>query len=265
MLYNPLMHLQLLYTVILSIIEGITEFLPISSTAHLILTAHLLHIPQTEYMHFFEIFIQGGAIMAVFVIYLKKLWTNKKLWVLLVASFIPTGILGIIADKLLGNSLFKSTLVILNALFWVGLLFIIIETLINRNKIKLTKTIDDLDVKTAILIGVIQVLAVIPGVSRSGAIILGMLLLNYKRQDAVEYSFLLGLPTIGAAALYDAYKIKAWAMPHELLTPVILGTILSFIFALIAVKWLIKYIKSHDLKIFGYYRMILAVMFGIIG
>ena len=259
------MHLSLLYTIILSIVEGITEFLPISSTAHLILTAHLLHIPQTEYMHFFEIFIQGGAIMAVFVIYIKKLWTNKKLWVLLGASFIPTGILGIIADKLLGNTLFESTYTILNALFWVGLLFIVIEILIHKHKIKLTKTIKDLNIKTAILIGVIQVLAVIPGVSRSGAIILGMLLLGYKRQDAVEYSFLLGLPTIGAAALYDAYKVKAWTMPHELLTPVVLGTFLSFIFALLAVKWLIKYIKTHDLKIFGYYRMILAILFGIIG
>ncbi len=252
------MHLS--YIIILSIVEGITEFLPISSTAHLIITAHFLGLTQSNFMQFFEIFIQIGAIFSVFTIYFKELLTNKKLWILLTMSFIPTAILGLIGTKLLRPLVFGNLFVISMSLIIVGILFIIIENAINKKHIKLNKTIYKMSTSHALIIGTLQALAIIPGVSRSGAVILTMLLLRYKRKDAVKYSFLLGLPTISAAALHDAVKIKIWTLPYNLLTPTILGTLLSFVFAYIAVKWLINYIKTHDLKIFGWYRILVGLL-----
>ena len=262
--------MQLIHTIILAIVEGITEFLPVSSTAHLIITAKLLGLKQTTFMQFFEIFIQIGAIFAVFTIYLKELWQNKKLWILLIASFIPTGILGLLGSKLLKPLVFGNMTVIALALIIVGVLFIIVENMVEQGRaqntskkqrayLKLFKTLDNMTIQDAILIGALQAIAIIPGVSRSGAIILSMLLMHYKREDAVKYSFLLGLPTISAAALHDAWDIKVWTLPTNLLAPTIIATILSFIFAFLAVKWLINYVKNHDLKIFGWYRIVLGI------
>ncbi len=248
-----------LTALILAIVEGITEFLPISSTAHLILTSSLLGISQTQFVQFFEIFIQTGAILAVLAVYLKMLFKNFRIWILLVVSFIPTGIVGLVIHKLFGDFLFSHLSVIAFSLVVVGIIFILVD----KFRIEGVKTLQDLSYKDAFIIGLIQALAAIPGVSRSGAVILGLLFLGYKKTSAVEYSFLLGLPTITAAGLYDAIKIRAWNLNTYQLSTVLFATLLSFISALVAVKWLIKYVKNHGLGIFGYYRVFLGLVVAI--
>ncbi len=241
---------------IMAFVEGITEFLPISSTAHLVITAKLLGLSQTRFVEFFEIFVQFGAILAILVIYTKKILSNKSLILKLIASFIPTAIIGLLLHKLFKDYLLGNLLVISIALIAVGALFILIERF-DKNNIK---TISELSLKQAVLIGVIQALAIIPGVSRSGAVILGMLFLGFNRKDSAEYSFLLGLPTLSAAAFYDAYKTQAWTLPASDLGVLFFATVVAFVFAILAVFWFIKYLKHNSLEPFGWYRIALGIV-----
>lgn len=255
--------MHFLESLILGIIEGITEFLPISSTAHLILASDILKIQQTDFHKFFEVFIQSGAILAVLVAYFKTIKSNKELIKKIAITFLPTAFFGFILYKIIKNVFFESKIIIIFALIVVGVLFIIVEKILNRNNSNSSLGLDDLSYKTAFLIGVFQSLAVIPGVSRAGAVILGMIILGFKRKDAVLYSFLVAVPTILSAGLFDLYKtgINTITLNTSNIISLIIGFLSSFIFALFSTKWLINYLQNNKLTSFGIYRITIGLLF----
>ena len=253
--------MNLLNTIILGFVEGITEFLPISSTAHLIITSKLLNISQTNFQKLFEVFIQSGAIFSVLILYFNDLKNNLKLLKILFFSFLPTALIGFFLYKVIKNIFFESMGLIVFSLFFVGILFIIVEILVSKKKISLKKKIKDIDIFQALIIGLAQSLAIIPGVSRAGAVILSMLILGYRRDESAKYSFLLSIPTIFMASFYDLYKSKDILLTNLNQVGILLiGFFISFIFALISVKWLIGFLKKNSLIIFGIYRILLAII-----
>lgn len=245
--------------IILGVVEGITEFLPISSTGHLNLTRVLLHLPNSAFFVTFEIFIQLGAILAVVMLYWKTIRTDLEAWKRVFAAFIPTAIVGFILGKFIKQYLTSNEYVTVIALFVGGILLIVLE-LIYKEKAHHTDEIGKISYKTAMLIGLCQSLAVIPGVSRSAATILGAMFLGAKRQAAVTFSFLLAIPTMLAATVFDLKDVQfAFGQQEYLLLGV--GFVVSFVVALGAIKWLVSFIKSNTFIPFGIYRIILAVLF----
>lgn len=255
--------MNLFHGIILGIIEGVTEFLPISSTAHLILFSHILNIPQSDFQKLYEVVIQAGAILAIIFLYFNFLLKNRYLWLKIIISFLPTAFFGFIFYRLIKNIFFEEQILILGSLFFIGLIFILFELLISKKKFILKKKIIDLNFLYAFLIGLFQSLAIIPGVSRAGIVILAMLFLGFKREEAATYSFLLAVPTILSASVYDLYKNR------ELLSIVnvgqiqilIIGIFISFITAIISVKWLVSFLKKNSLISFGWYRIIFSLIY----
>lgn len=241
----------------LGAVEGITEFLPISSTGHLILTANILHIVQTDFVKSFEIFIQLGAILAIVVLYWRKIFLNKKIFLRICAAFIPTAVIGLALYSVIKHYLIGNTAVVLWSLGIGGIAIILFEHFYGKKE---RATIGDLELityKQAVLIGVFQSIAVIPGVSRSAATVIGGLWLGLSRKTIVEFSFLLAVPTMAAASGLDLLKSSGGFSTHEI-GLLALGFITSFVFALVAVKFLLKYIQNHTFAPFGVYRIILA-------
>lgn len=244
---------------ILGIVEGITEFLPISSTAHLIITSKLLHLSQTEFQTFFEIFIQSGAILSVVFLYFQYVIRHKDLWGKIIVSFLPTAFVGLILEKIIKKYFFNSLQLIIVSMFIVGLTFIIFEILIKNKKFKLEKSLNKMSYWEAFFIGTGQSLAVVPGVSRAGIVMLTMMGQKFKRDESATYSFLLAIPTILAASGLEIIKtdFKILSNTDNLLFLVI-GFIVSFITAYFSVKWLINFLKNNSLTIFGIYRILLS-------
>jgi len=252
--------MDIIKSIILGLVEGITEFLPISSTAHLIISSKLLHIPQTEFQKFFEVFIQSGAILAVVIIYWKKILANRNLTVNIFLSFIPTAIVGLLLHKIIKGVFFESFTLIAVSLFFVGLIFIIYEFLLKKKIVKTEKKIIQMTIIQALIIGFGQSLAVVPGVSRAGAVILTMMIMGFNREESAMYSFVLAVPTLFAASAFDFIKTK----PELIFTGsnplyLIIGLFTSFISALIAIKWFIKFLQNNTLTYFGIYRILLAL------
>jgi len=253
--------MNLIHVIILSLTEGLTEFLPISSTGHMILVGKLLGLTETNFVKTFEIVIQLGAIMAIVVLYFKKFISSWKLLKKLFVAFLPTAVVGFTLYPLIKNVLLGSSGVTLNALFIGGIALIAIEWYLKRKKTEV-KNSSEITYKQALLIGTFQSLSVIPGVSRAAATIMGGLLTGLDRETATEFSFLLAVPTMFAATGYDIYKSRHLIASGGFLT-LFVGTVLSFLFAIIAVKFLIGYVKKHDFTAFGVYRIILAILFWI--
>jgi undecaprenyl-diphosphatase len=253
--------MNLIHVFILSLVEGLTEFLPISSTGHLILVSKLLGIMETDFVKTFEIVIQLGAILAVVVLYFKKFLSSINLLKKLFVAFVPTAIVGFTLYPLIKGVLLGSSSITLNALFWGGVALIGIEWFLKRKKTEAKKT-SEVTYKQALIIGTFQSLSVIPGVSRAAATIVGGLLTGLNRTTATEFSFLLAVPTMVAAATLDIYKSRDMISQSGFLT-LFIGTVLSFFFAVIAIKFLINYVKKHDFTAFGVYRIILAILFWI--
>jgi len=254
--------MNIFHTIILAIIEGVTEFLPISSTGHMILTSHLLQIRQDELLKTFEIAIQIGPIVAITLLYFKKILKQKELLYKACIGFIPTGILGLLLyPKIKG--LLGSEIVPIISLFVGGVAIIGIEWYFKRktttHKLQPT-TLSNLSYKDALGIGLIQSISMIPGVSRSAASIFGGLFLKLDRKSAVEFSFLLAIPTMAAATSLDILK-SAHAFTQSGIFYIVFGTVISFLVALAVVKWLLKYIQTHDFMWFGVYRIIFAVIY----
>ena len=243
--------MSFLHVLVLSIVEGLTEFLPISSTGHLILTSKLLGIGTTEFTKTFEIAIQLGAIMAVVVLYFRKL-TDFNLLKKLAVAFIPTAVVGFALYPFIKGFLLGSSTVTLWALLLGGIVLI----LFRKDNAK-TK---EIGIRDALVIGAFQSISVIPGVSRAAATIIGGLVSGLDRKAATEFSFLLAVPTMFAATGYDLYK-SVGILNSQNLPILALGFVFSFVFAVIAVKFLINYVKSHDFTIFGIYRIALAALF----
>lgn len=245
--------------IILSIVEGLSEFLPISSTGHLVLASDLLGIPQTEFIKSFEIIIQLGAILAIVVLYAKTLLTNKDVWLRILTAFLPTAVVGLTLYRFIKDFLIGNTLVTLSALFLGGIALIALE-LVYKEKKSHTDKIEDLRLKQSFLIGLIQSLSIIPGVSRAAATIVGGMFLGLKRTTAVEFSFLLAIPTMAAATGLDLIKSEFAFSPEELVL-LLVGFAGSFLVAIFAVKFLLKFIQNNTFIPFGIYRIILAILF----
>lgn len=248
-----------LHAVILGIVEGLTEFLPISSTGHLILTADLLNLAKTAFLSSFEVGIQLGAILAVVILYAKRILTQLKLIKILIVAFIPTAAIGLALYKLIKTYLLGNTVVVLWALLIGGIVIIIFEHFY-REKPEAVSEVENISYKQAFAIGVAQSFAVIPGVSRAAATIIGGLALGLKRKTIVEFSFLLAIPTMLAATGLDLLKTGSvftsieWGM-------LAVGFAVSFTVALLAIKWLLKFIQKHSFVYFGYYRIAVAIIF----
>lgn len=251
--------MDFIQAVFLSIVEGLSEFLPISSTGHLVLASRLLNIPQTDFVKSFEIIIQLGAILAVVFLYFKKLITSFILWPKIMVAFLPAAFFGLIFYSFIKASLLGNTLVTLFALFFGGIALIFLEKIYIEQKHHL-ESLDKISLKTALLIGFCQSFSIIPGVSRAAATIIGGMSLGLKRKVAVEFSFLLAIPTMAAATGLDLIKSEFNFSNNEyvLLTVGFLG---SFITAVFAIKFLLKFVQSHNFISFGIYRIILSVLF----
>jgi len=254
--------MNLIHTIILSIIEGITEFLPISSTGHMVLTSKLLNITQTDFVKSFEIIIQLGAILAVVFLYWKTISKNIDVWKKIITAFIPTGIIGFILYKFIKSVLLGNPAITVYALLIGGVLLILLEKIYKEKEHHADK-VEKITYKNAFLIGLFQSVSIIPGVSRSAATIIPALLLGTKRKTAVEFSFLLAIPTMLAATSLDIIKSNfSFTMPEYFILAV--GLIISFLVALFAVKFLLDFIKKHTFVPFGIYRIILAIVFWLI-
>lgn len=244
---------------ILSIVEGFSEFLPISSTGHLILTSHLLQIPQTNFVKSFEIIIQLGAILAVVFLYWRKVFLTVKLWPKLIIAFIPSGIVGLTLYKLIKDLLIGNSLVTLAALLFGGILLIILEMLYKEKEHHISN-MDQITNKQALLIGICQSVSIIPGVSRAAATIMGGMFLGLKRVTAVEFSFLLAIPTMAAATALDLIKV-GFSFSSAEASILAVGFLGSFITAILAVKFLISFVQTNTFILFGIYRIVLSLLF----
>jgi undecaprenyl-diphosphatase len=243
---------------VLGIVEGISEFLPISSTGHLILVSHLLHIEQSSFQKSFEIIIQLGAIASVVVLYFKSFFNVEILKKLFVA-FLPTGIIGLLLYKIIKTYLIGNEMVVLWALLLGGVALIVFE-LLHKEKEDAAQSITEVSYTQAALIGLFQSLAIIPGVSRSAASIVGGLLLGLKRSTIVEFSFLLAVPTMLAATGLDLAK-NASLFSMDQFGILTIGFVTSFVVALVSIKFLLSYIRSHTFIPFGIYRIVIAILF----
>ncbi len=255
--------MNILESIIFGIVEGITEFLPISSTGHLILTAKLLGRSQTEFLKSFEIAIQLGAILSVFVVYGGSLLRQREVWKRIVAAFIPTAVIGFSLYKVVKGLFFESHTLVLQSLFWGGLFLIVFDTFHNDERSRID-TIEDIPYRIALMIGVFQSLALIPGVSRAAATIIGGLVFGIKRKTIVEFSFLLAIPTMLSATGLDILKNTAsFSFEHFIYMGI--GFAASFVVALFAIRFLLKFIQEHNFVLFGIYRMLLSIAWWVFG
>lgn len=262
--------IEILKVIFLGVVEGITEWLPISSTGHMLLVDEFLQLNMSEsFKEMFFVVIQLGAICAVVLIYFNKLYPfssnktqqeKKDIWVLwfkVVVACIPSILIGLPFDDIIEEHLY-SPIVIALALIVYGVLFIIVE---NKNKDKTAKiqTINDLSYKVALYIGMFQVLALIPGTSRSGATIIGAMLLSTSRAIAAEFTFYLSIPTMFGASLLKLLKFGFVFTGYEIFI-LLLGMIVAFGVSIFTIKFLIGYIKNNDFKVFGIYRIVLGLV-----
>lgn len=250
--------MNFIQSIILGIVEGVSEFLPVSSTAHLILTARILDLDQTEFLKSFEIIIQFGAILAVVFLYWKDL-LNLEIIKRLMVAFLPTGILGLIFYKTIKHFLMASENLILASLFLGGIVLILFE----RWHVEKKESIDEMgkiSYRKCFLIGLFQSVAMIPGVSRSAATILGGLLVNLKRKTIVEFSFLLAVPTMMATTGYDLVR-NANQFSISQFNVLAVGFLTSFVMAIFGIKFLLSYVQRRSFVVFGVYRIIAATLF----
>lgn len=245
-------------SIILGIVEGLTEFLPVSSTGHLILVSHLLGLPQTEVLKSFEIAIQLGSILAVVVLFWRS-FLDIEILKRLVVAFIPTGLIGFFLYRLIKDYLIGDPMIVVYALALGGVAIIAIEYFHKKTEQAGT----DVTVMTymqSFLVGLAQALAVIPGVSRSGATVMGGLLLGIPRTTILTFSFLLAVPTMLLATAYDIYKTPE-VLASGNFSLLAVGFIVAFLVALAVITFALAFIKKHSFTPFGIYRIILAVIF----
>ena len=250
---------------IMGIVEGITEFLPISSTGHLIVAGSLLNFSALGGT--FEIFIQLGAVLAVIVFYARELWgqatslaqpTTQRLWLGILIAFIPAAALGLLLDDFITSVLFNPVVVAI-ALIVGGIIFILVERRPNAEQGGETRQLEAVSLRQAFTIGIGQTFALIPGVSRSGATIITGLLTGLDRQTATKFSFYLTIPTLGAATIYSLLR-SLDQITSDGIVLLAVGTIVSFVVSLIAIGWLLRYVARNNFIAFGYYRIIAGVV-----
>ena len=251
-----------IHAVILGIVEGLTEFLPVSSTGHLILASRLLKIPATDFLPSFEIAIQTGAISAVLVLYGKSALLNPKILRRLLVAFLPTAVTGFFLYKLIKHLFFNSIPIVLGSLLLGGIFLIVFDRFYDAKKVG-TVELENISYRHCFLIGLFQSLAVIPGVSRSAATIIGGLMLGLHRKVIVEFSFLLAVPTLLAAAGFDLLKNGA-AFSIRQVDLLAVGLAFSFVTAVLSIKFFLYFVQNRGFTVFGIYRMGLAVLFWLV-
>jgi len=247
--------MQYIQTIILGLLEGITEYLPISSTAHLSIGSALLRVQESDFTKSFEVIIQGGAILAVLVLYAKRLVDRPVIILKVAAGFVPTAVVGFLLYSLIKNVLIGNMVVIAVALAAGGAVIIIVERWYKKKAMVSADT--PVSIKHVFYIGLAQSLAVIPGVSRAAATIVGGLMLGYSRKMVTEFSFLLAVPTIAAAAGYDFIR-SANILSGGDIKILAFGFTVSFLAALATVKSLVKFVSTHTFRGFGWYRIALG-------
>lgn len=245
--------MTLVDSIILGIVEGLTEFLPISSTAHLVLASEFLGVPDSSFLSSFIIAIQLGAIGAVVLLYWRTLVFDLETMKRVAVAFIPTAVIGFALYKILKEYLMDNLWLIAGTLFLGGIVLIVFEKYYRR-EVEATH----MSYTSAFLIGCAQSLAIVPGVSRAGATILGGLALGVSREKIVEFSFLLAIPTMLAATGYDLMKSASTFAGGEW-ELLFVGFVTSFLAAYAGVRWLIRYVQTHSFSIFGWYRIVLGV------
>lgn len=287
--------INILKTILLGIVEGITEWLPISSTGHMILVDELFPLDvRPEFLDIFLVVIQLGAILAVVIMFWSKIWpfhlkktvvepffkpengtvggvkrlcndyiyVNKiLLWVKILIASIPAAILGLVFDDQIDELLTGDlrAYVVASTLIIYGVLFIIIESMKKREKIS---DVDSIPYSTALFIGLIQCLALIPGTSRSGSTILGAMLLGLGRTASAEFSFFLSIPAMFGASAIKLLKffVEGGAFTSDEMIILVIGSVVAFIVSVLAIKFLLSYIRKHDFKAFGWYRIVLGIV-----
>ncbi len=250
--------MNLLQSIIIAIIEGLTEFLPVSSTGHMILASTLMKIGENEFVKTFEIAIQIGAIMAIVMMYIKRFFKSIALYIRLFVAFVPTAVIGFFAYDIIKNILFNPVVVSVS-LIAGGIVLILIDKYIVKKDAEVAE-IEDLPVKNAFYIGLIQCISMIPGVSRAAATIIGGVFNKFSKKQATEFSFLLAVPTMIAATGYDLLKTPATFTPFEI-ELLVIGLIVAFISAWIAVKIFLKIVDRYGFIHFGYYRIAIGLLF----
>ncbi len=251
--------MTIIQSIILGIIEGITEFIPVSSTAHLLIAADWLKIDSTDFLKTFTISIQVGAILSVAVLYIKTIIKDWSLILKMAAGFIPTAIIALSLYYLIRNLFMENMYIIASALILGGIALIGLENYFIKRDKPLVTDLKGLSYRQAFLIGLFQSLAIIPGVSRSAATIMGGLSLGLSRKTIVEFSFILAMPVMLAATAFDLYKTPIIFNQQEWLVWTI-GFVVSFITAIIGIKFLLKFIKNNNFKVFGWYRIFIGLI-----
>ena len=262
--------IEILKVIVLGIVEGFTEWLPISSTGHMILVDEIIHLNQpADFKNMFLVVIQLGAILAVVVLYFEKLnpFSRKKkpaakqatlvLWSKIIMACIPAAVIGILVDDILDEYLMNGYVVAATLIIY-GVLFLVIE---NRNRYKSfeVQRVGDISYQTALYIGLFQLLSLIPGTSRSGATILGAMILGCSRAASAEFSFFLGIPVMFGASLLKIVKYGLNFTGSQIFY-LLFGMIVAFGVSVYSIKFLMGYIRQHDFKFFGYYRIVLGAV-----
>lgn len=264
------MFIEILKTILIGIVEGITEWLPVSSTGHIILLEEFMKLNVTaEFKEMFDVVIQLGAILAVVVLFFPKLWpfTTKEngwfkkdtwmMWFKVIVAVIPAAVLGILFDDWLDAHFYNFQTVAVTLIVY-GIFFILMENW-NKGRKPRVRSIKNMTFQTAFFIGMFQVLSLIPGTSRSGATILGAMLLGCSRYIAAEFSFFLAIPVMFGASLLKVVKF-GFAFSGAEAAILLVGMITAFVTSMLCIKLLMSYVKKHDFKVFGWYRIALGII-----
>ena len=271
--------------VVLGIVEGITEWLPVSSTGHMILVNQFLNFTNGDFSEMFLVVVQLGAIMAVVLLFWKKIFPFNfhpgqgegvikqdimQMWFKIIVACIPAAVVGVLFDDVI-DEMFYNQIVVAGALIIYGVLFILVENW-NKGKRPVITSVSELTYQTVIIIGIFQLLAaIIPGTSRSGATIVGALIIGVSRGVAAEFTFYLAIPVMFGASLLKVVKsiMNGFSYGAMEITVLLVGMFVAFVVSLFVIKFMMGYIRKHDFKVFGYYRIILGVLvllyFGISG
>ena len=268
---------EMLKAMLFGIVEGITEWLPVSSTGHMVLLNQFVRMNVSEqFMSMFDVVIQLGAILAVIILFFRQIWPFQKpgqaggifkmdvirLWILVVIAILPSAIVGIPLDDWMDAHLHNNVVIAIMLIVY-GVLFIVVERSgIVRGRQRVT-SLQKMDVRTAVLVGLFQVLALIPGTSRSGATILGGLLVGCSRAVAAEFTFIMAIPTMAGASLIKLLKYGLSFTPGEIVI-LVTGCVTAFIVSMLSIRTFIDYIKRHSFEPFGWYRIILGLLVAIL-
>lgn len=263
--------IEILKVIVLGIVEGITEWLPISSTGHMLLLDEFIQMDVSdEFKEMFFVVIQLGAILAVVLLFWNKMWPFQlkdkskpvvqkdifSMWFKVVVACIPGAIVTLLFDDYIEAHLHTPTVIAI-ALIFYGIAFIVIESW-NKKRTPKVETLSDITYKTAFIIGLFQVLSIIPGTSRSGATIIGALLIGVSRVAAAEFTFFLAVPVMLGLSLIKVIKF-GFAYTQAEVVILIVGVVVAFAMSVIVIKFLMSYIKKHDFKVFGWYRIVLGI------